>query len=182
MSPAGYSPWGHKDLDAAECARARVHTHTHTHTHENLFESYSDSNFRSDGKEATWDKAAMESFFLRFVCFCQGRCQKKKKSQKIKLIGKIRKLLWEWAVSTDREPQLLEDKSCWGANIAFCWVKYRSSSMKKPVIGLSGQSKINVEGFKKNGILPEHWPKPFLKTIDFFPILKSRTTSWKTWY
>ena len=51
MSPAGYSPWGHKDLDAAECARARVHTHTHTH--ENLFESYSDSNFRSDGKEAT---------------------------------------------------------------------------------------------------------------------------------
>ena len=36
-SLAGYSPWGHKELDMAErmraCARARTHTHTHTHTH-----------------------------------------------------------------------------------------------------------------------------------------------------
>ena len=28
-SPAGYSPWGCKELDATEC----THTHTHTHTH-----------------------------------------------------------------------------------------------------------------------------------------------------
>ena len=118
-------------------------------------------------------------FFLHFVCFCQVRCQKKKKGQKIKLFGKIKKLLWERVVSTDREPQLLEDKSSWGTNIAFCWVKYRSSSMKKPVIGLSEQSKINVEGFKKNGILPEHWPKTFLKTIDFFFHIEKEKRKWQ---
>ena len=38
-SVAGYSPWGCKELDQAECihmqarVRARAHTHTHTHTH-----------------------------------------------------------------------------------------------------------------------------------------------------
>ena len=26
-----YSPWGRKDLDMIEHARARTHTHTHTH-------------------------------------------------------------------------------------------------------------------------------------------------------
>ena len=28
-----YSPWGHKESDTTEYARARAHTHTHTHTH-----------------------------------------------------------------------------------------------------------------------------------------------------
>ena len=28
-----YSPWGQKDLDMIEHARAHTHTHTHTHTH-----------------------------------------------------------------------------------------------------------------------------------------------------
>ena len=39
---AGYSPWGHKELDMTQCVcvyvriRARTHTHTHTHTHSKM--------------------------------------------------------------------------------------------------------------------------------------------------
>ena len=29
----GYSPWGCKESDTTEHARAPTHTHTHTHTH-----------------------------------------------------------------------------------------------------------------------------------------------------
>ena len=32
-SLAGYSPWGHKELDMTEQQSTRAHTHTHTHTH-----------------------------------------------------------------------------------------------------------------------------------------------------
>ena len=32
-SLAGYSPWGHQELDTTEHAHAYAHTHTHTHTH-----------------------------------------------------------------------------------------------------------------------------------------------------
>ena len=30
MSLAGYSPWGHKELDTTECTHAHTHPHTHT--------------------------------------------------------------------------------------------------------------------------------------------------------
>ena len=31
-SLAGYSPWGHKELDRTEATNTHTHTHTHTHT------------------------------------------------------------------------------------------------------------------------------------------------------
>ena len=32
-SLAGYSPWGHQELDTTEHAHAYAHTHIHTHTY-----------------------------------------------------------------------------------------------------------------------------------------------------
>ena len=32
-SLAGYSPWGHAELETNEHTQAHTHTHTHTHTH-----------------------------------------------------------------------------------------------------------------------------------------------------
>ena len=36
-SLAGYSPWGHKELDTTEHTRAYTHTHMHTHTHTHIY-------------------------------------------------------------------------------------------------------------------------------------------------
>ena len=36
-SLVGYSPWGPKEWDMTEHARAHASTHTHTHTHTNLY-------------------------------------------------------------------------------------------------------------------------------------------------
>ena len=36
-SLAGYSPWGHKELDTTEqLIHTHIHTHTHTHTHAHI--------------------------------------------------------------------------------------------------------------------------------------------------
>ena len=35
--PAGYSPWGHEELDTTEHVSVHTCTHTHTHTHIKLY-------------------------------------------------------------------------------------------------------------------------------------------------
>ena len=57
-SLAGYSPWGHKELDTTEHTRAYTHTHTrthartHTHTHTHISGFLGAKSLRAEGRQS----------------------------------------------------------------------------------------------------------------------------------
>ena len=51
-SLAGYSPWGHKELDTTEHTRAYTHTHMHAHTHTHISSFLGAKSLRAEGRQS----------------------------------------------------------------------------------------------------------------------------------